>query len=494
MFFTGPIWLSILIPIFFAPVLLIVSLALRPRDGVGADRSALLAAAGFALAWLTGGAMLAAVLVGLVLFTHWIAFPIERAVGREGRDASAHWLGARAWLGVAVAADIVVAAAIVRAGLIVGPLRGISAMIVPFGVSYFAFHGISYVVDVYRRRAFANRSRRQLAVHLVLLPMIAGGPVGYESVAPQLAHGWPSLSDYSYGVRRLLIGVWKVFVMAAIAARQADAAFALKPGQLSAFAAWLGLISFTLQIYYAFSGYADMGLGVARMLGLRLAENFRWPYVAQTIDEFWRRWHLGLSGWFRDYVDVPPDGDRMVAPSAGREALVVLLCGIWYGQGWTFVVWGLYHAALIALERAGLEAAVKRMPPILRHVYLIVVIMAGWVILRSADARRRPAVSRGAGWSARAGLTRQSDRPPRTVAGADCRHDRMRAGLSDGEAMDGRHRRADPVAADAAGGAVSDRMAMRLHRRRADSSMVARVAAASQWARGKFVAGGGFSI
>ncbi len=383
MFFTGPIWLSILIPIFFAPVLLIVSLALRPRDGVGADRSALLAAAGFALAWLTGGAMLAAVLVGLVLFTHWIAFPIERAVGREGRDASAHWLGARAWLGVAVAADIVVAAAIVRAGLIVGPLRGISAMIVPFGVSYFAFHGISYVVDVYRRRAFANRSRRQLAVHLVLLPMIAGGPVGYESVAPQLAHGWPSLSDYSYGVRRLLIGVWKVFVMAAIAARQADAAFALKPGRLSAFAAWLGLISFTLQIYYAFSGYADMGLGVARMLGLRLAENFRWPYVAQTIDEFWRRWHLGLSGWFRDYVDVPPDGDRMVAPSAGREALVVLLCGIWYGQGWTFVVWGLYHAALIALERAGLEAAVKRMPPILRHVYLIVVIMAGWVILRS---------------------------------------------------------------------------------------------------------------
>jgi alginate O-acetyltransferase complex protein AlgI len=236
---------------------------------------------------------------------------------------------------------------------------------------------------VYRRRAAASRSRCQLAVHLLFLPMIVGGPVAYESVEPHLAHGWPSLSDYSYGVRRLLIGVWKVFVMAAIAGRHADAVFTLRAGQLSAFAAWLGLISFTLQMYYAFSGYADMGIGVARMLGARLPENFRWPYVGQTVGEFWRRWHLGLSGWFREYVDVPPDGDRVVAPSVGREALAVLLCGLWYGGGWTFLVWGLYHAALIVLERAGLEAAVKRLPAAFRHAYLLVVVMAGWVVLRS---------------------------------------------------------------------------------------------------------------
>ena len=126
-----------------------------------------------------------------------------------------------------------------------------------------------------------------------------------------------------------------------------------------------------------------MGIGLGRMLGIRLPENFRWPYVGETVREFWLRWHIGLSAWFREYADVSLHADRVPPPSARREALVVLLCGIWYGVGWTFVVWGLYHAALIALERAGVEAAVKRLPAPLRHVYLIVVVMVGWVILRS---------------------------------------------------------------------------------------------------------------
>jgi alginate O-acetyltransferase complex protein AlgI len=119
------------------------------------------------------------------------------------------------------------------------------------------------------------------------------------------------------------------------------------------------------------------------MLCGRLPENFRWPYVAETVRDFWRRWHIGLSAWFREYADVSLDADRVPPPSAGREALVVLLCGIWYGAGWTFVVWGLYHAALVALEWAGVEAAVKRLPASVRHIYLIVVVMVGWVILRS---------------------------------------------------------------------------------------------------------------
>jgi alginate O-acetyltransferase complex protein AlgI len=228
-----------------------------------------------------------------------------------------------------------------------------------------------------------ERSRFQLAVHLLFLPQIVGGPLPYEGVSRQLARRWPSISDYSYGVRRLLIGAWKVFVMAGLAGAQADAAFALRPGGLSAWRAWLGLVSLTVQMYYGFSGYSDMGIGLGRMLGIRLPENFRWPYVGETVREFWLRWHIGLSSWFREYADVSLDADRVPPPSARREALVVLLCGIWYGVGWTFVVWGLYHAALIALERAGLEAAVKRLPAPLRHVYLVVVVMVGWVILRS---------------------------------------------------------------------------------------------------------------
>jgi alginate O-acetyltransferase complex protein AlgI len=380
--FTGPLWLSILIPIFCAPVLLIVSLAVRHWRRAGFDKSVFLSTAGLALACVSGGALFAAVLAGFVLFTHWIALAIERASHRRNRETP-RALPARVWLVVAVAVHVAMVAAISRGGVLTGPLQGLGVTLVPVGVSYFAFHGVSYVVDVYRRRAAATRSRLGRAVYLLLLPQIVGGPLAYEGVAPHLARGWPSVSDYSYGVRRLLIGVWKVFVMADLAGRQADIAFALRPAELSAFQAWLGLVSVTLQMYYGFSGYADMGIGLGRMLGLRLPENFRWPYVGETVGEFWRRWHIGLSGWFREYADVSLDADRVPPPSAGREAVVVLLCGIWYGVGWTFVVWGLYHAALIALERAGVEAAVKRLPVPLRHVYLVAVVIAGWVVLRS---------------------------------------------------------------------------------------------------------------
>jgi alginate O-acetyltransferase complex protein AlgI len=372
-FFTGPIWLSILLPIFFAPLLLIVSLVIPPQRGAGFDKSVFLCFAGFGLALLSGGALFAALLAGFLLFTHWIAFAIERSAGR----------GKLAWLVMAVTAHVMMVVAILRAAPIAGRLGSISGTIVPFGVSYFAFHGSSYLVDVYRRRCAASHSRCQLGVHLVLLPLIVGGPAAYAGVAPYLAQGWPSLSDYSFGVRRLLIGAWKVFVMADLAGRQADLTFALRPTQLSAWMAWLGLVSLTVQMYYGFSGYADMGIGFGRMLGVRLPENFRWPYVGQTIREFWRRWHIGLSSWFREYADVPGDGDRVPPASVSREALAVLLCGIWYGAAWTFVVWGLYHAVLIVLERAGLEAAVKRLPVALRHVYLMVLVMVGWVILRS---------------------------------------------------------------------------------------------------------------
>ena len=268
--------------------------------------------------------------------------------------------------------QIAAVVAISRGGLIAGPLRGIDKTLVPFGVSYFAFHGISYLVDVYRRRAAAERSRWQLAVHLVLLPQIVGGtrlPIKAWRGSSR-ASGRASATT-RMACRRLLIGVWKVFVMAAIAGRQADTAFALGPRGLNAFQAWLGLVGFTLQMYYGFSGYSDMGIGLGRMVGIRLPENFRWPYVGDSVRDFWRRWHIGLSAWFREYADVSLDADRVPPPSAGREALVVLLCGIWYGAGWTFVAWGVYHAALIAWEwfggEAAPQAAARAAPPRLSH-------------------------------------------------------------------------------------------------------------------------------
>ena len=383
MLFVEPVWLSILIPIGFALVLLTASVAVRHLRGAAFDKAAVLSTAGLALAYVTGGASFAVLLLGLALFTHWIAGAIERADARRNRGAPSGALSPRGWLLVAVGVHVATVAAVSRAAIVAGPLHDLARTLAPFGISFFAFHAISYVVDVYRRRAAAERSRLQLGVHLLLLPQIVGGPLAYEGIARQLARHLPSVSDYSYGVRRLMIGIWKVFVMAYLSGTQADKVFAQRSAGLSAFQAWLGLISFTVQIYYAFSGYADMGIGLGRMLGVRLPENFRWPYVGETVREFWRRWHIGLSGWFRDYADLSLDADRIPPPSAGREILVVVLCAIWYGVGWTFIVWGLYHAALITLERLGLEAAVKRLPLPLRHLYLIVVVMAGWVVLRS---------------------------------------------------------------------------------------------------------------
>ena len=383
MLFLEPIWLSILLPISFALALLIASLAVRHWGGTF-DKALVLSSAGLALAWAIGGPLVAALVAGSVLLTHWIAFAIERVQDRGSRHTAPASTPARAWLAAGIAVQVAVVAVIARAGFTPAPARDLRAALVPFGVSFFAFHAVSYLIDVYRRRAAAEPSRWQLGVHLLLLPQIVGGPLAYETVSRQLARHLPSLSDYSYGVRRLVIGAWKVLVMAYFAGRQADAIFALRPAGLTAFQAWLGLVSFTVQIYYAFSGYSDMGIGLARMVGIRLPENFRWPYVAETVREFWRRWHIGLSGWFRDYADLPLEADRIPPPSAAREALVVLLCAVWYGVGWTFIVWGLYHAVLIALEWAGLEAAVRRLPPPLRHLYLVAAVMFGWVILRSS--------------------------------------------------------------------------------------------------------------
>ena len=186
---------------------------------------------------------------------------------------------------------------------------------------------------------------------------------------------------------------------------------------------------------------------------LRLPENFRWPYVAETVGEFWRRWHIGLSAWFRDYADVSLDADRVPPPTAVREAVVVLLCGIWYGVGWTFVVWGLYHAALIALERAGVEAAVKRLPVPLRHVYLVTVVIAGWVVLRShtlGGALRYFQALAGVNASTlRVGPMPAPELWLVLAAGAiGC------APLFPRSAMDRRHRCADHLAADVLFGAV----------------------------------------
>jgi alginate O-acetyltransferase complex protein AlgI len=191
------------------------------------------------------------------------------------------------------------------------------------------------------------------------------------------------MSDFAYGVRRLAIGIGKQLFIAAPCAAAADAILRQPAADLRAASAWAAFACFAVQIYFAFSSVADMAIGLGRLFGLRLEENFRWPYAAESLEQFWQRWHMGLAGWMREHVAAP--ARRYGAGPAACDALVVLLCAAWYGVTWGCLAWGLYHAALVALERSRV-LNISALPRALRHGYVIGAVLIGWVLLRSATA------------------------------------------------------------------------------------------------------------
>jgi alginate O-acetyltransferase complex protein AlgI len=304
-------------------------------------------------------------------------------------------LGRRLLAG-AVAIDLLVLATFKYADFAVGNLNAALALIdaqpfplpgvlLPIGISFFTFHAISYVVDVYRQDAAAQKRPVEAALYLLVFPQLVAGPiVRYRQIADQLSSRFASLDDFGYGARRFIIGLAKKMLIANTLAVPADQIFAMPAAELTAAHAWTGVACYTLQIYFDFSGYSDMAIGLGRMFGFRFPENFNYPYIAASIQDFWRRWHMSLSAWFRDYVYVPLGGNRA---STGRMyfnlVLVFFLCGLWHGASWTFVVWGLYHGAFLVLERVGLGARVGALAAPLRHAYALLVVMAGWVFFRA---------------------------------------------------------------------------------------------------------------
>jgi alginate O-acetyltransferase complex protein AlgI len=258
-------------------------------------------------------------------------------------------------------------------------------VLLPIGISFYTFHAISYVVDVYRGHATAQKSPVHAALYLLLFPQLIAGPIiRYREIADQLARRVVSLDDFAAGSRRFVVGLGKKVLIANNVATAADGIFALAPAELTPAHAWLGIVCYTLQIYFDFSGYSDMAIGLGRMFGFRFPENFRWPYVADTVQEFWRRWHISLSSWFRDYLYVPLGGNRVSPGRMYRNlVLVFFLCGLWHGASWNFVVWGLYHGTFLVVERLGLGAMLRRLPASIRHAYLLLVVMVGWVFFRA---------------------------------------------------------------------------------------------------------------
>jgi alginate O-acetyltransferase complex protein AlgI len=190
------------------------------------------------------------------------------------------------------------------------------------------------------------------------------------------------LADISYGVRRFVLGLGKKVLIANTLGRVADQIFGLPAAELTAALAWFGLVCYTLQIYFDFSGYSDMAIGLMRMFGFRVLENFNYPYIARSIREFWRRWHISLSNWFRDYLYIPLGGNQRGERRAyANLVLVFLLCGLWHGASWPFVLWGAWHGVFLVIERAWLDRMLARVPG-LAHVYALLAVMGGWVLFR----------------------------------------------------------------------------------------------------------------
>jgi alginate O-acetyltransferase complex protein AlgI len=374
--FTEPTFLFVFLPIL---------LALYQLGGARYRNWLLLAAS--IIFYTRGAGSFTWLVLALIVFNYAAARLIDRY--------RATLLGRRL-LASAIAIDLLVLAVFKYADFAVGNLNAALALagarpfalpgiLLPIGISFFTFHAISYVVDVYRRDAAAQKRPVEAALYLLVFPQLVAGPiVRYRQIAEQLSVRVASLGDFAYGIRRFIIGLAKKMLIANTLAVPADRIFALPGAEMSAAYAWTGVVCYTLQIYFDFSGYSDMAIGLGRMFGFRFPENFNYPYIATSIQDFWRRWHMSLSAWFRDYVYIPLGGNRT---STGRMyfnlVLVFFLCGLWHGARWTFVAWGLYHGMFLVLERVGLAAVVARLPKPVRHAYALLVVMVGWVIFRA---------------------------------------------------------------------------------------------------------------
>jgi alginate O-acetyltransferase complex protein AlgI len=264
-------------------------------------------------------------------------------------------------------------------------VRALSPVHLPIGISFFTFHAISYLIDVSRGTSRAQRNPWNLALYLALFPQLIAGPIiRYHDIADQIVSRDTRLDNFYFGLRRFVFGLAKKLIIANPLGLVADEIFSIPGQELTAPLAWLGSFSYTLQLYFDFSAYSCMAIGLARVFGFHFLENFNYPYIAESIQDFWRRWHISLSRWFRDYLYIPLGGNRLgTRRTYVNLCLVFFLCGLWHGASWNFVAWGLFHGLFLALERAGLGTVVRNLWRPLRHVYTLLLVMLAWVFFRA---------------------------------------------------------------------------------------------------------------
>ncbi|MGQ0828177.1 MAG: MBOAT family O-acyltransferase [Bacteroidota bacterium] len=263
----------------------------------------------------------------------------------------------------------------------------IQNIVLPIGISFFTFHALSYIIDVYRGRVSAQRNLLDLALYISFFPQLIAGPiVRYIDVADQLNNRTLSLNKATTGIQRFIFGFAKKVIIANTMGAVVDQVFDIPTNQISSGLAWLGIIAYTFQIYFDFSGYSDMALGLAKVFGFNFPENFNYPYVAQSVKEFWRRWHISLSTWFRDFLYIPLGGNKKGKKRTIINLLIVFFCtGLWHGASWNFIIWGLFHGMFLLIERIGGDKIISHAWKPLRIGYTLLIVMVGWVFFRSEN-------------------------------------------------------------------------------------------------------------
>ncbi len=256
----------------------------------------------------------------------------------------------------------------------------------PIGISFYTFQAMSYTIDVYRNDVRVQKNLIDFGMYITMFPQLIAGPiVRYADVQDQLAERSVTTVDFSEGVMRFVVGLGKKVLLANQMGAVWSEIYALG-GDVSALMAWTGAIAYTFQIYFDFSGYSDMAIGLGRMFGFKFPENFRYPYQSVSITDFWRRWHITLSTWFKEYLYIPLGGNRRGLTRQALNLLIVWsLTGFWHGAGWNFVLWGLYYFVILFIEKLFLLKALDKLPKFFRHVYALLLIIIGWVIFASDD-------------------------------------------------------------------------------------------------------------
>lgn len=262
-----------------------------------------------------------------------------------------------------------------------------TALALPIGISFYTFQALSYIFDVYRGNVRVQRNVLHFALYLALFPQLIAGPiVKYKDIAQQLEERTVTLEKFGQGSGRFIIGLGKKVILANNLGAIHTAVLSMTDSEISVLTYWIGIICYTLQIYFDFSGYSDMAIGLGKMFGFDFLENFNYPYISKTVTEFWRRWHMSLSTWFREYVYIPLGGNRVPVKRHILNLLIVWsLTGLWHGASWNFVTWGLYYGVLLIIEKYFLGKHLAKMPVPAQHIYTLLIVAVGWVFFSCAD-------------------------------------------------------------------------------------------------------------